>query len=562
VLQRLTIEDFGLIARAEIAFAAGATMFTGETGSGKTMVLGAIGFVLGERAGAGAVRRGCRRAAVVLEFDASEPLRARFAADGFALDRDEEATISRELSESGKSTTRLNGRPATAGYLRELAAEIVDIAGQHEAQRLLSAAYHVELLDRFGGAAALAARDAVARAYEKRASLADELHLLGHDERRAREQLAFAQLSLAEIESAAPQPGEDRTLIERAHVMNNAGKIATALRGAQDALTGDQGSARDALGAAAAALSPIAAIGSQFAEICAASSALQSEIGELAARVAGELDGLEFNAAELDAVNARLDALETLKRKYGGSLEAVLQSVSEFRATTDLFEDADRRKAQLEHELQTASLQLERAAAELSSLRRAARERLKKAVERELKDLALASAHFDVHFRPLDAIGRAGAEDVEFLFAANKGERLQPLVRVASGGELSRVLLALVVVLAAARGRTALVFDEIDAGVGGTTATAVGVRLGRLAQDAQVVCVTHLAQIASWADAHYVLEKRETRAGTTIAVRPAAAEGDRAAELARMLSGETHDVAIKHARTLLKQAKERREAFA
>ncbi|HEY9180170.1 MAG TPA: DNA repair protein RecN, partial [Candidatus Baltobacteraceae bacterium] len=185
---------------------------------------------------------------------------------------------------------------------------------------------------------------------------------------------------------------------------------------------------------------------------------------------------------------------------------------------------------------------------------------LSKAIENELKDLALPSGRLTVQFEQLAEIGPDGGENVQFVFAANKGESPRPLAKVASGGELSRVLLALIVVLANARARTALVFDEIDAGIGGATATAVGARLGRLAQDAQVVCVTHLAQIASWADAHYVLEKSETKSTTVIALREIESDADRTAELARMLSGEAHDVALQHARTLLEQTRERRLA--
>lgn len=267
---------------------------------------------------------------------------------------------------------------------------------------------------------------------------------------------------------------------------------------------------------------------------------------------------MEFDPGELEAINARLDVLDTLKRKYGGTMEAVIRSAADFRATVELFGNKDERKAQLERDLADATVELEEAAEHLSSLRHGAAERLRKAIGAELKELALPSARFGVRFQPLADIGPNGGEDVEFVFAANKGEEERPLARVASGGELSRVLLALVVVLAGSRGRTALVFDEIDAGIGGATATTVGVRLGRLAQDAQVLCVTHLAQIASWADAHYVLEKHENRSTTTIHVRAVDNRDERTVELARMLSGESHEVALQHAASLLDYARGQR----
>jgi DNA repair protein RecN (Recombination protein N) len=562
MLRRLTIEDYGLIPRAEIDFASGATIFTGETGSGKTMVLGAIAFVLGERTSAEVVRRERPRALVTLEFDPAALLRERLAEAGFPIDPDEDATISRELSESGKSTLRLNGRPTTAAFVREIASEIIDIVGQHEAQRLLAPPYHMELLDRFGGEAALNARERVAELYAERARLAEALHILDRDERRAQEQYAFAKYALEEIEAAAPQIGEDEQLLQRRRILDNAEKIALALRSAHDALAGEEASAADALGSASSALAHVHEIGTQFAQMAERAAALQSDVNDLAVDLARELDAIEFDPDELESINARLDALDTLKRKYGGTLDAVLASADEFRSTLELFGDKDARRAQLQRDLQEATKALERAATQLSELRHAAAARLRKAIETELHELALPSARFGVRFTPLEEIGADGGEHIEFVFAANKGELERPLARVASGGELSRVLLSLVVVLAGARGRTALVFDEIDAGIGGATATAVGVRLGRLAHDAQVICVTHLAQIASWADAHYVLQKHETRNATTIEVAPVEAEHQRTGELARMLSGEAHEVALEHARTLLQQTQKRRGAAA
>ena len=562
MLRRLTIEEYGLIPKAEIGFAEGSTIFTGETGSGKTMVLGAIAFVLGERASADAVRRGASRAVVTLEFEPDAALRARMAEGGFDLDADEDATIAREITSAGKSSVRLNGRAATAGYIRELAGDIVDIVGQHEAQRLLSPSYHVELLDRFAGAPALEARERVAQIYGERNALAERWKGLDRDERRAQEQYAFAKFALEEIEGAQVETGEDERLTQRRRVLDNVEKLAAALRTAHDSLAGEENSAADALGAASGALAQVADIADQFAQMSQSAGALQSEVNELATRLSRELDEMEFDPAELESINARLEVLDTLKRKHGGTLEAVLESAAEFRETVSLYGDSGERRTQLQRELAGATTRLEEAAAQLSRLRHGAADKLRKAIEAELKELALPSARFGVRFDALPQIGANGGEDVEFTFAANKGEAERPLVKVASGGELSRVLLALIVSLAGVRGRTALVFDEIDAGIGGATATAVGARLGRLAHDGQVVCVTHLAQIASYADAQYVLEKRESKSATSIALREITNEAERTTELARMLSGESHEAALQHARTLLQQTRERRAATA
>ncbi|MDE2482634.1 MAG: DNA repair protein RecN [bacterium] len=554
MLRRLEISDYALIAHAEVDFAEGATIFTGETGSGKTMILGALGCVLGARASADAVRRGAARARVTLTFEPDAALRARLRDDGFELDADEDATIAREISESGKSSVRVNGRPATAAYVREIGEGIAEIVGQHEAQRLLAPTYHLELLDRFGGGDAALAREAVVAAHQRASECARELAALHGDERQALRRYEDARFALREIEDAAPEEGEDERLGERRRYLDNVERIASALRSASESLAGDDGGASSSLGAASVALDGIAEIGTTLREMASQAAALQSEANELAARIARELDATEDDPAELDAINARLDALDRLKRKYGASLREVLAFAESAREIVARYESRDALVAQAHATLAQAESELTRVAATLTAIRVKAAKALAKAVVSELKDLALDSARFDVAFTPHERIAPDGAEAAEFTFAANAGEALRPLARVASGGELSRVLLALVVALAAQRERTALVFDEIDAGIGGATATAVGARLGRLARSGQVLCVTHLAQLATWADAHYVLEKHERGGATTIGVRAIAGDDARAAELARMLSGQAHDAALEHARALLRQA--------
>ncbi|MDQ2871921.1 MAG: DNA repair protein RecN [Candidatus Eremiobacteraeota bacterium] len=561
MLRRLTIDNYGLIARAEIEFAMGATVFTGETGSGKTMVLGAIGFALGERATADVVRKGAPRAAVTLEFEASDALRRRFTDDGYALDPGENGIITREMSDAGKSSVRLNGRPTTAGYIREIAPALADMVGQHDAQRLLAPAYHVELLDRFAGDSAAAARERVRDAYARAESSREELRTLSADERRGAEQLASKQFSLDEIQRVAPLPGEDDRLSDRRRYFDNIERIALALRQAHEALANESGSASDALGNAAAALHAVAGLGGELEDLSGAAAALQSEAAEVAARVLRHLDTVDFNQSEMDAIVARLDELDRLKRKYGGSIEAVLHSAEESAIAIERFGNREAELARVRAELDRAQIDLDASAKTLSALRHSAAKKLRERIAAELADLALPAARFDTSFEPLAQSGPAGAEHVEFTFSANKGQAQRPLARVASGGELSRVLLALVAVLASTRERTALIFDEIDAGIGGATATAVGIRLGHLAAASQVACVTHLAQIASWADRHYVLEKAERNGATIIEVQSIESTDERIREIARMLSGESHVTAVAHARTLLDRTQERRTAL-
>jgi DNA repair protein RecN (Recombination protein N) len=552
MLRQLQIERYGLIERAVVEFAEGATIFTGETGSGKTMLIGALDFALGARAGADVVRRGAPKALVTLEFDPDDALRTRFAADGFELDRGEQGTVAREMTESGRSSLRVNGRAATAAYVRELRDGIAEIVGQHEAQRLLSAVYHLELLDRFAGEVAVRLRDAVAAAYARTEELSEALSRLTLDERRAGERYDDACFTAREIEAAHLEPGEFERLNERRGYLDNVERIALALSAAREALAPEEGGATGALGAVTTALSSVGKFDGSLRDMAERASALQSEAADLAADLSRAADAAEYDPAELDAVNARLDLIERLKRKYGPDIGDVVAAAQRAREIVDEYEGRDRRAAALEAETAEALRELREAAASLSALRTRAAAALRKRVGGEFAEIALASGVFQAAIEPLERIGANGAERVEFLFAANAGEPARPLARVASGGELSRVLLSLVVVLAGARdARSALVFDEIDAGIGGATAAAVGARIGQLARRGQVVCVTHLAQLATWADRHYVLDKVETKKETTIVVRAIRNAKEREVEIARMLSGETHDVALRHARALL-----------
>jgi DNA repair protein RecN (Recombination protein N) len=552
MLRQLLIEDFGLIEHADVEFDTGATIFTGETGSGKTMLIGALDFALGARAGGDVVRRGARKAQVTLVFDPDETLRERLAAEGFELDRGEDGTIAREMSDAGRSTLRLNGRVATAAQVRELRDAVAEIVGQHEAQRLLAPAYHLELLDRFAGEEALMLRQRGAAAYARAHELAAELARLEQDDRRAQERYEDAAFANREIEEARIEAGEPERLRERREYLDNVERIAAALHAAHEALAGDERGATGSLGSAAASLAAVGKFDAALRDLLQRAEALQSDAVELSSELARALDGAEYDPAELEAINDRLDLIERLKRKYGGTVEEIAEAAARARAVVDEYEGRDRRVAQLGENAAAAERELREAAAALGASRTQAATKLSKRVRAEFAELALASGRFEVNLEPLERIGPNGAERIEFLFAANAGEPARPLSRVASGGELSRVLLAIVVVLAGARDAgSALVIDEIDAGIGGATATAVGGRIGELARRGQVVCVTHLAQLATWADRHYVLEKIERKRETTIVARSIAGKKEREAEIARMLSGESHDAALRHARALL-----------
>lgn len=554
MLRRLQIENYGLIARADVQFAPGITVFSGETGSGKTMLVGALGFALGARAGPDVIASGARRAVATLTFDPDDGLLERLRLDGYELDDGETAAIVREINDAGRSTARLNGRPATAAYLRDVGDAIAEIIGQHEAHRLLAPAYHRELLDRFAGEPALAIRARLTASHARAKSAAQALDELTENERRARERYDDACVAVSEIEAARLQPGEDERLNERRRFLENAERIASSLSAAHQALANDERGAVESLGAAAAPLVAVSQFDATLRALAERAALLQSDSMELAAAISRALEGADFDPAELDAINARLEAIDRLKRRYGTEVAAIQAYADEARRIVDQYEDRDRAVALHRAELAGAQRDVENAANELTAIRKRAGAELAARVQSQFDDVALTGGRFDVAFEQLSSIGINGAEDVEFLFSANAGEPARPLTRVASGGELSRVLLALVVALAQTRGaQGALVFDEIDSGIGGATATAVGARIGELSRSDQIVCVTHLAQLARWADEHYVLEKIEKRGGAAIVVRRIADKKEREAEIARMLSGESHDAALRHARTLLRK---------
>lgn len=546
-LLRLRIDNVGLIAHAQVEFGDAFTAFTGETGSGKTMLLGALDAALGGRVERELIRGD--RLRVALEIAPGEALLDLLQTMGIELADDDDVVVVREVTAAGRSQARVNGVAVSASQLRALGTHVVDAIGQGEAQRLLEPAFARDLLDRFAGPAALELRERVRASYETARALRAERETLTGGTERALAEREFARFALGEIDAAALADGEDDRLRERRDVLGSAERIGEALMRARAALE-EEGGAVDALGGAAHALSAIARFGSTFAALAESAAALQADAGASAAAIARALDDVELDPQELEDVSARLDAIETLKKKYGASIGAVLAARDRFAEVLEADAGRDGRLAAIARELSAADAALAADADALRAQRRAAIPACEERIALELAALAMPAARFAVALEPLDEIAAHGSDRIEFRFSANPGEPERPLARVASGGERSRVFLALVVALAARDDARAFVFDEIDAGIGGATAVAVGARLARLAEITQVVCVTHLAQIASYAGTHYALRKYDDGGETTIEV-VALTEDDRLNEIARMLSGDTKRISLEHAATLV-----------
>ncbi len=525
MLKELKVRDLALVAEASVRFGPGLNLLTGETGSGKSLLIDALSLALGGRGGADQVRHGAERAAIEATFDS--------------------VVLQREIGK--RSTARVDGRPSTPAQLRELGERLVAIHGQHAQHALLDTATQTELLDAYAGALDAAATVAVAHAAWSaavgRMRDIDQLRSRGERDRE------YMRWQLDELRRANLVAGEDEILAADRTAMRHAARLGELGGMALDALR-DEAVAR-----AAAALEGAAALDSRLTEHAARVRAVADEAGDVGADVRRYLDALDADPARLEAIEARLAELEALKRKHGGSIEAALAERDRLERQLGATEDLEAAVARADEDVRAQRGELEAHAARLTRARNTAARRMEKAIVPELQGLRLDGARFEIALRALDDITATGAETAEMLFSANPGEPLAPLARVASGGELARVMLAIKTVGADADRMPTMVFDEVDSGIGGEAAIQVGLRLKALGTRHQVLVVTHLAQIASFADHHLVVEKSPGGDGRNIVtVRELATQEERAAELARMMSGGVTAKAVARAQELLEEA--------
>lgn len=566
MLLELRIQDFAVVETASVEFGPGLNVLTGETGAGKSIVVDALSVALGARATSDVVRTGAGVARVEARF-APPP---RSAAGRWLRDRgleDDDLVVAREIAVEGRSRAWVNGRPATVGMLRELGEMLLEVAGQHEGQRLLDPRAHLDLLDAFGGEPLQALRGEVAELVGRRAALRAEQRALVDGERERARQVDILRHQIAEIDAARLQSGEDEALAVRRARLLNAERLAAAAGGAYAALYEADGQAAvDRLGQARAALRDAAAVDPALAEAVGRIETLTGELAEVAHSLADYLQRIEARPDELAEVENRLHLIQTLKRKYGETLEAVLAFRDEAAAALGRLDASEARAAHVAAALAGVEADLAARARRLSTLRREGAARLQAGVERALASLEMGRTRFLVQFATEDdpeglgvdgqrlAVWSSGIDRVEFLISANPGEDPKPLVRIASGGELSRIMLALRHVLAEAGGVPVMVCDEVDAGVGSRSAGAVGQLLAAVARARQVLCVTHMPQIASLADRHFWVTKDVVDGRTRVRIRPLNAD-ERIEEIARMLAGRRPTaIAREHAVELLTRA--------
>ncbi|HEX5475669.1 MAG TPA: DNA repair protein RecN [Vicinamibacterales bacterium] len=530
MLRFLSIRHLAVIDRLELEFAPGLNVLSGETGAGKSILVGAVGLLVGGRASADLVRTGETQADVQAVFE---------AADG------RELIVRREVSAQGRSRAFVDGELVTGAALRELTSRLVDLHGQHEHQVLLDPATHLDLLDEYAGLGD--ARAAAADAFRAWQRVRDERQRLVMNEREKGARAEFVGFQLREIESVAPRPGEDEELTATRRVLANADRLQRLCDEAYGRLYEGDEAALPGLAAVWKHVGELAGLDPAFAPYAAMRDTVKAQLEDLAFFLRSYAAGIDASPERLQEVEDRLAALERLKKKHGPSLEEVLARAAELRRELDLVEHATERAAALDAELTAARRAYRDRAGALSVARRRAAEGFARALEASLAELAMARTRCEVRFDANDD-GEAhwtdrGLDRGEFHFSPNPGEDVRPLARIASGGELSRVMLALKTLATTDDPGKTLIFDEVDAGIGGASADVVGARLRRLGDRFQVLCITHLPQIAAYGTQHYLIEKA-VRAGRTITHVAALSGADRDREIARMIGGATPTPAV------------------
>lgn len=552
MLRTLAIRDLAIIDSLDLEFGPGLNVLTGETGAGKSIIVGALNLLLGERADPDMLRAGAARGSVRGIFDVQrEPAFLEFLEErGYAADEGE-LLVERQIQSSGKSIARINGYPTTVAALREVGEWLVDLHGQHEHQSLLSALKQRELLDAWGGTELAEVAGRVAALWDEMAALRSRIEdQVGAADRRDRE-IELLRFQLDDIRSAAPRPGEDVELQDELLRLRNVERLRESVTEALQRLKA-AGGVLDTLALAERDVSDAAEMDPRLSPIAEALQAMRFDLEEHGRTLGSYLDSLDADPGRLEAVEERLARLSELKRKYGSTIEAVLAYADKAAETLQDLEQASYSLETWQADLARLQQEFHQACAELSRLRRLAAERFAELVNSEMAEVALERARLEVEVREIEP-GRQGAEEIEFLISANPGEPLRPLSRVASGGELSRIMLAIKTAAALRSPLPTMVFDEIDVGIGGRTADAVGRKLSRMAQTAQVLCITHLAQIAANADSHFAIMKVEKDGRAVVRVR-CLNLSERVDEIARMLAGDAVTDAVReHARLLLTQ---------
>ena len=535
MLLLLHIENIAVIERADITFQPGFNALTGETGAGKSIVIDAMGAVLGQRVSRDLVRTGKQRASVSAMFSDADPSLEALQEYGIVPDEDGMILLQRDIQADGKSVCRINGRPCTAAQLRQIGTALLNIHGQHDGQQLLDETQHIRYLDSFGKVDA--PLHTYQEAYGIMRALGRDIERMQMDDAERSRRINTLEREIEELERAELKEGEEERLLERRNLLRNGERFSAAMEGADYCLNGSESSdgAVSQITEAENALSGVRQLGDTFSALLHRLTEVRHELYDIAETVRDMKEQFDFSPAELDAVESRSDLLYRLKKKYGATVEDMLDYLEKCRAELDAIETADDTLVRLEQQLRAAEKNVRAAGAELTKVRRAAAAVLEQRIQQELRDLDMNRVRFAIDFGEKEP-APDGCDTIRFLMSANVGEDLRPIARIASGGELARIMLALKNVLAEQEAVGTLVFDEVDTGVSGRAAQKVAEKLAQVSRCKQVLCVTHLPQLAAMADTHFSVEKGESKGRTFTHVILLDREA-RKAELARLTGG-------------------------
>ena len=551
MLQFLNISNIALIDDMQVEFESGLNLLTGETGSGKSIIVDALGVLIGGRFSSDLIKSGAERGSIEGLFSVTPNPDLELLLENAGFGATTELIIRRELSSTGRNKIFINNQLATQSLLRDLRPYLVDIHGQGDQQTLFNPETHLEILDAFAGNVALRAE--VAEAYRRWTEVRRELDSLRHDDAKKFQLVDTLQFQIAELERAQLSPGEDEKLEEERRRLVNVEKLTALCQASYSRIYEDDDAAVTRVRQTLKEVEELAEYEPSFHDYLEGLETARVLLEELSFSLRDFADRLEFSPARLAEIEDRLVELSRLKRKYGGSIESSLEHLASSEDRLRQIETSDERERELNAELATAHERYLELARKLHKERVKAAKKFEQAVEKGIAEVAIDNAQFQVQVNDsIEAAGQKGIDHTEFYFSANVGEEVKPLARVASGGEASRLMLVLKTVANGSQFPRTIVFDEIDTGIGGRVSEAVGIKLKKLAQTNQVLCVTHQPQIARFADSHLVVQKEALKGRTQVSVGRLDKAG-RVEELARMLTGaEITDSARKHAKELLK----------
>lgn len=562
MLSRLIINNIALIDKLEVELSPGFNVLTGETGAGKSIIIDSVNLILGERGSKELISTGSPKARVEGFFDISE-LEANPSdendlfsqLDALGIDISEgELIIVREITAAGKSLCRVNGEIVTLNALRSITDRLVDVHGQHEHQSLLEPKRHIGILDAFGGSQIASALADTASIFSEYKAVENKLNAGFVSEAERERRIDILGYQINEIDSASPRSDEEAAIEEELKLLSNAERINSSLASGSELLSGE-GGALSSLRSLIRSISSISDLSSQYSELNQRIESAFYELEDASYQLRDMQLSYEYSPERLNELENRLDLLNSLKRKYGGSIEAVLEFRDNAQRELDELTGAEEMRARLALEREKLINAYAQAAKKLSELRRKTAETLKNGVNSELRVLGMEKAVFDIEIKTeLDELHPSGSDTVEFLLSANAGEPLKPLSKVASGGELSRIMLAVKTVCAGIDGTSTLIFDEVDTGISGLTAVKVGERLSLVSKQKQVLSVTHLPQIAAFADCHLLVEKHTDGERTHTTLRTLDLS-ERQAELARIMGAAgSHEGALSYSFEMLESA--------